>query len=386
LTGLKLLDIVNEQMEAGQSHAVDATVKNPVPPASRGSAELLAEAEPAIRSALRHKLFVSLDETDGRQRNMDALDLLGAVRLKLLQKLSQDPAPEGIENFSSYAATVTYHACSDYLRARYPQRTRLRNMLRRVIEKSSAHTARATASGELECGFSGWRGDRTAADASQVASLRLNPDEFLPSGTSRQSLDTIQPLALLSLIDSILEYLNAPVLLDDLVAIVGACLKVQDLPDESLPEPAAAERDAVMASREPGGYAAWLSVERMRLLWDAVKQLLPWHRAAFLLNLRDGDIAAFPYYGVASIEQIGQQLEFSDQQFAALSTELKFSPGQRAGLSVLSGSGQKFSAFWKFLPLDDNIIAIVLKVTRPQVISYRSKAVERLRRMLTGVV
>jgi DNA-directed RNA polymerase specialized sigma subunit len=38
--------------------------------------------------------------------------------------------------------------------------------------------------------------------------------------------------------------------------------------------------------------------------------------------------------------------------------------------------------FWKFLPLEDITIAAVLEVARAQVISYRSKAKERLKRML----
>lgn len=47
-------------------------------------------------------------------------------------------------------------------------------------------------------------------------------------------------------------------------------------------------------------------------------------------------------------------------------------------------SGRRFLFYWKYLPLEDNVIAVVLEVTRAQVIGYRNKAKERLKRMLKG--
>lgn len=348
--------------------------------------DLLAEAESAMRVAIRYKFRVTLDERDYRQQNLDALDLLSAVRLKLLQRLRACPDQDHIKALPSYAATIAYNACSDLLRSRYPQRTRLRNRLRRVLERSPAHVLHSDRNGELQCQAVNWADNKPRAEPEQVLRLRMCPGDYLPEDFLSESLDEIPPAALLSLVDSILDYVDGVVSFDDLTSIACACLHVEDVPDESLPQSADDNHYSALKSREHGGYSLWLSTERMKLLWEALTQLLPWHRAAFLLNLREGDIGAFPYYGVASVEQIGSSLGFTIQQYTVLADQLMLDSHLRAQLSILSGPGQKFAVFWKYLPLDDNTVAAVLAVTRPQVIAYRSKAIERLRRMLKGAV
>ena len=73
-----------------------------------------------------------------------------------------------------------------------------------------------------------------------------------------------------------------------------------------------------VAARTQDPYSVRLTVERLKLFWGAVLQLLPWHRAAFVLNLRDGDLDALPYYGVASIEAIGEAIELKEKQLSTL--------------------------------------------------------------------
>ena len=93
--------------------------------------------------------------------------------------------------------------------------------------------------------------------------------------------------------------------------------------------------------------------------------------------ISNGDLEALPLYGVATLEQIGAALEFTDKQFGSLSRELAVQEPPRP-----PQGGRRFLFFWKHLPLEDNIIAAVLEVARTQVISYRNKARERLKRML----
>ena len=69
---------------------------------------------------------------------------------------------------------------------------------------------------------------------------------------------------------------------------------------------------------------------------------------------------------------------------------MRISPHLRSELAAAevvpdaASSGRRFLFFWKYLPLEDNVIAIVLEVTRAQVIGYRNKAKERLKRILKG--
>ena len=83
--------------------------------------------------------------------------------------------------------------------------------------------------------------------------------------------------------------------------------------------------------------------------------------------------------GVATLEQIGEALELKDKQFMSLARELAVEEPSNPGQG-----GRRFLLFWRYLPLEDNVIAVVLEVTRAQVISYRNKARERLKRMLKG--
>jgi hypothetical protein len=115
----------------------------------------------------------------------------------------------------------------------------------------------------------------------------------------------------------------------------------------------------------------------MRLLWDAIRQLLPWHRAAYLLNLREGELDAFPYYGVASIDDIRAVLDLQPEQSLRMANAF--------GVDTKLEPAEQFAACWRHLPAEDQILAVVLGVERSQVIAYRNKGIERLRRMLSSL-
>jgi DNA-directed RNA polymerase specialized sigma24 family protein len=107
----------------------------------------LEEAESAICRIVRRKLRVTLRNDDGREDNLDALDVLGDIRLKLVRKLRQ-PEEAAIDDWSSYVATVAYNCCNDYLRAKYPEHSRLKNALMRLLQKSSGCAVWTSSEGE----------------------------------------------------------------------------------------------------------------------------------------------------------------------------------------------------------------------------------------------
>ncbi len=357
------------------------------------TATLLEEVDPVIRGAIRRKLRVTLRASDSREQNMDGLDLLGEVQLKLLAKLRQGGdvgvgaggGDSGIKEFKAYAATVAYHCCADYLRAKYPQRTSLKNCLRRLLDKMDGYAVWTAADGELMCGFAGWKAGRAAATTEKVRELQQNPgalpEEALPQG----SAEGLNGKDWLRLLEAVFDFAEGPVAMDDLLAIVAPLTGVEDVPayddqpgdDEDGPSP----MDKV-AARTQDPYSERLTVERLKLFWGAVLQLLPWHRAAFVLNMRDGDLDVLPYYGVASIEAIGEAIELKEKQLSTLEIEV----GLGSGSGSSKKAGVRFAACWRFLPLEDNVIAVVLEVTRAQVIGYRNKARERLARILKGVI
>ena len=328
-------------------------------------ASLLETADPVICAIVRRKLRASLRSDDGREHNLDAMDLVGDIRLKLIRKLEEDAA--AVDSVTSYAATVSYHTCADYLRGKYPERARLRNTLRRILERSPGHSVWQASNGEWLCGYAGWHARPQAAHSAF--------DHFVPAHRP----DLHAPASLLRFLDEALEHAAGPATLDDLVELVGRHAGMEEVSYEALEtgEDDTTDVLATMPSRQPGAESQWMARERMQLLWGAVLQLLPWHRAAYLLNLRDGELDAFPYYGVADVDQIRQSLDLKPSQLDRLAAA--------CGVRLQAEDGLTFAACWNHLPVEDNVIAHVLTVTRAQVIAYRNKALERMRRSLSAL-
>ena len=346
--------------------------------------DLMNQVDATVRGAVRHKLRVSLRVNDFREQNLDGLDVLQEIRLKLIRRFSESGETASVQELTAYAATVAYRTCSDYLRARYPVRTSLKNSLRRILDKADDFAVWETASGEPVCGFPGWRGPSFAKASARILELREDPYRLPAEAIPGSSADNMTRPQWHGLLQAVFEYAGGPVPVDDLIAIVAPVVGMEDVPDSGEDDGnGEGETPALeqLRSRDPGPYSNWLASERLRLYWAAVLKLLVWHRVAYLLNHRDGDLEALPLYGVATLEEIGEALELTDKQFGLLAREL-VSPEPPAALA----RGIRFLLFWKYLPLEDNIIAVVLEVTRAQVIAYRNKARERLQRLLRGEI
>jgi hypothetical protein len=347
--------------------------------------DLLNSVDSVLRNVVRQKLRVTLRTNDFREQNLDGLDVLQDIRLKLIRKLSGEPEEEedsSIQEFTAYAATVAYRTCSDYLRAKYPLRTSLKNSLRRILDGSNQFAVWEGASGELMCGYPGWKNPSFKTDTAKVLELRNDPYLLPREALPQSSADTMKGAAWKSLLEGVFNYIGGPLPLDDLIAIVAPVVGMEDIPDLDDAEDTDEQSNDLtfLTSRDPGPYSVWLTTERLKLYWAAVLRLLVWHRCAYLLNIRDGDLEVLPFYGVASFEQIGDSLEFGDAHFVRLRDKLAITEDAPAH----HRSGRRFLFFWKYLPLEDNVIGVVLEVTREQVIAYRNKAKERLKRMLRG--
>lgn len=348
----------------------------------RALEDLLLEVDSTIRGAVRHKLRVSLRGNDLREQNLDAMDVLQDIRLKLVRRLSEnEPGDEGtsIQEWNAYAATVAYRTCADYLRARYPVRTSLKNSLRRILDKSDRFLTWTSGNGELMCGFAGWKNPSFSMDMARILELREDPFRLSPSALPKVSADTMRAADWHTLLEETFNYVGGPLPLDDLIAIVAPVTGMEDVPDagesEASDEPA--ELD-MLRSHDLTPYASWLTCERLKLYWAAVLKLLVWHRVAYLMNHRDGDLEALSLYGVATLEQIGESLELTASQYEILAREL------RVAELPAAPAAHRFLLFWSYLPIEDNVIAILLATTRAQVIGYRNKAKERLKRMLAA--
>ncbi|HEX7730645.1 MAG TPA: hypothetical protein VF392_16565 [Terracidiphilus sp.] len=342
--------------------------------------DLLNQVDVTIRGAVRHKLRVSLRANDYREQNLDGLDVLQEIRLKLVKKLTTEEGETSIQELTAYAATVAYRTCSDYLRAKYPVRTSLKNTLRRILDKAEEFEIWESRTGEPVCGYPGWKNAAFNTDTARVQELRADPYKLPTEAIPRCAADHMRWAEWRVLLEGVFAYVDGPVPLDDLIAIVAPVVGMEDVPDtgESEGDDDEGGFDAsTLRSSDPTPEAHWMARERLKLYWAAVLKLLVWHRIAYLLNHREGDLEALPLYGVATLHDIAESLDMTDRQLAALASELGVAPPTATG-----SRGSRFLLFWKYLPLEDNIVAAVLEVTRAQVIAYRNKARERLKRML----
>ena len=296
------------------------------------SALLFHQAEPVIRRIVNHRLGFSATPQDRE-------DVRGEVMLDLIARLQQhrrSPGPGGIENFPGYVAVAAYHACDRFYRQRFPQRHRLKNRLRYLLE-NDRRFAIWEAGAEWLCGLALWDGRRA-----QPLNTALTGVTLAPEGRPADA------------VEAVFRHTESPIALNDLVDLLARYWDIRDQQTtlDALPQPPATVNDV----------DAGLDRRRdLALLWSEIVQLPAAQRVALLLHLRDDRGASALLYllpsGVATLPQIAGALEIAPAELAAL---------------------------WARLPLSDLEIAERLQLTRQQVINLRQSARQRLNRRREG--
>ncbi|MGB7925090.1 MAG: hypothetical protein WCF57_17750, partial [Pyrinomonadaceae bacterium] len=327
---------------------------------------MTGHAEPVVEKVIRGKLRVSLKPSDGSHLNQDGMEISGEAQAQVLNRLralKESPESRAIQNFRSYVAVVAHNACSEYLRGKYPERSRLKNRLRYLLTHQEALALwEDDDEGELLCGLASWRGQkRGAASGERLQRLgddrELWTDEMLRSVDGQGTTPTHQSLA------TIINYAGGAVELDALVKVVADLYGIKDQTSYT-DDGADDEGDGALEQLADERVDVATATEQrifLQRLWSEVCQLQPRQRAALLLNLRDGQgrglIALFPLLGIASMREIS----------VALGVEL-----------------EEFARLWNELPMEDAGIAGLIGVTRQQVINLRKCARERLARRMKG--
>ena len=256
-------------------------------------------------------------------------DVRNDIVIRIINRLhrlvhSHDAQP--IEKFADYVAVVAFNTIDNFGRQADPARVRLRNRVRYALRHDRRFALWEAPAGLL-AGLSGWRGNREGVE-------EVRPISF---GTSRKLSD---------LLIETFERTSRPVYFESLVAALSPLTASERPP---FPEPAVARSPAEKVEN-----AAYL-----HRLWREICDLPPRQRAALLLNVRDATgesvTRLLPVTGIATVGQIGESLSIDAGVFAGL---------------------------WADLPLEDAKIAVILGVSRQQVINLRRAARERLSRRL----
>jgi RNA polymerase sigma factor (sigma-70 family) len=292
---------------------------------------VVEHAAPLIR-----RIVARCARSDRHLREQDADDVISTVTLRLVRKLRLLGAEQcSIRQFEDYVATLTYNTVYDFLRRRFPERSRLKNRLRYVLTRDPRLSLWNAPSGTA-AGLAEW-------DGSSIVAQRID----LPGNdTTRSMLDAGAPAGALL---AIFRHVGAPVSLE---ALTDAAASLWGVSDSNRP-------DLEPQPSEPAPLARAEARQFLGVLWSEIEQLRPPHRAALLLNLRDGDgnnaVAHFLLLGIARFDEIASALGVAREELAEI---------------------------WSALPLDDLKIAQRLGVARQQVINFRKTARERLARRM----
>ena len=325
-------------------------------------------AEPVARAAVARHLRAA-GARPGPLPDAEALSahvlLILRQRLRDLRRPSSAPGDTRLfGELRSFLAAQADDACRGWLRGAFPHRIRLAHRLRYLLARDRRFVLRATPDDEWRCGLAG-RDARLFASGEASGPGRRIPEA--PHGArpvpARLGSD---PMALSDRAFDLLTRAGGPVDLEHLVDALEADIAQVEAASGADPE----DEGPVASSSFPeiaddGGEAAEEAaadpVAALRRLWDEIVALPPLQRAAFLLNLRDGEgrgvIALFPIAGVADLRRIAAVLDMTPERLAER---------------------------WRALPLDDAAIAARLGLTRHQVGLLRRAARERLARRLAA--
>jgi len=304
---------------------------------------ILVHAAPLIKQTLRRKLGFRI----GGANNPDAEDLYHDVIARLVQRLNElrsEPERSEIGNYRQFVTRVAANACYDYLRAKAPARTRLKNSLRDLLHRHRDFKTWRDEAGVLLCGFAVWEKVRVPA---------LAPERVEWFKAEQGFGAELRAASLARMVAEVFKRLNAPVELEDLVDLIAAILNVKDQPADSLDE----ESDLSLRLADPSAGSDVLleGREQLRQVWEELQRLSPKLREVFCLSFAGGN---------------GEDL---------LSLLLNAQAVTLAEWSASLGwPTDRLEALWEQMPMNGDSLAAHLGLTRRQVIKLRYRAWQQL--------
>jgi RNA polymerase sigma factor (sigma-70 family) len=314
-------------------------------------ARLLSEyAEPRIRRVVGSKLRRN-------EERQDVDDVCSEVFLQLTGRLRgiRDENGPPIANFEAYVATTAQNACYGYLRTKHRTEWNFRNKLKFLLNHRPEFWIRDGQYGQVVCGLK--KGGAAELDPPLRVTAQTDLNEFLSSNSATVEQAEGNPTS--DLVASLLAWLGRTVYFDDLTDLMMEMLGVQDRPLAFFQDECIAEGKQMLRDRTPDAVMRLAQNRYLARLWREVGALPINQRHALLLNLREmGQASALSLFvetGIVNFRQIAETLEIQLEAFTTL---------------------------WNQLPLDDNLIATRMGITRQQVINLRKSARQRLERRM----
>lgn len=319
---------------------------------------LILNAAPVIRLTLRQRFGIYVNAQGENAVHPEAADLYQEILIKVLQGLrdllNSTTTPD-IENFEHYVGRIVGNVWYDRLRANAPVRTRLKKIIRDLLQRHNSFALWQN-NGETLCGFSVWcDNSKSLWSERRLADLAQEEDGFLVSAEAR---NTRNRAALSRVLADTFDRVGGPVELDNLVSFLSKLLDLKDTPTVSLAEEA---------------WYRWEEQNPQHLRFGSRIEL----RETLLRIWRE-----MPHLPVGQREII--YFSFTDSQGTDLITLLLESEiATLAEIAEQLGRPMaEMSRLWVEMPLDTETLAKMLGATRKQIYKWRFLALARLREAL----
>jgi RNA polymerase sigma factor (sigma-70 family) len=316
---------------------------------------LTVRAAPVIRQVLRHRLGLYVSAQGLNENNQDAEDLYQEAMMRVVQVLNQLQEFSGnhIENFNFYVSRIASNTCTDFLRAKSPARTRLKEGLRHLLKRHNDLVSWEH-DGELLCGFASWRNIGKSVFSDQpLQELETKLDSFQSVHFADEDI-RLAPLS--QIVAELFYWIGGPVEIDVLVRMIAYLLDIKDEQIESLDDLSPARWDTSFVSSTRSSESHVEANELLARLWRAVIQLPAEQRDAFALSFED---------------EAGQDL-FTVLRAAEIVNWDQLAQGM--GRSI-----QELTRLRMGMPMDGASVADELRASRENVYKWRFRALRRLK-------
>jgi RNA polymerase sigma factor (sigma-70 family) len=261
---------------------------------------LTVRAAPIVRQILRRRLGFYVSSQGINENNQDAEDLYQEAMTRIVQVLHELHTPSStadIENYEHYVARVASNVCVDFLRAKSPARTRLKDSLRDLFRRHKDLVSWEYES-EILCGFAVWRNTgKTVFSELASRDIEVKLESFQ---TARFADEDVRTAPLPQIVAELFDWIGGPVEIDVLVRIMASLLDVREQPIESLDELVTLPWDAHFAGSAPSSESHLQAKELLERLWNAIKRLPREQRDAFCFGSVSGCRCARSWRGCAA--------------------------------------------------------------------------------------
>jgi RNA polymerase sigma factor (sigma-70 family) len=312
-------------------------------------------AAPLIRQVLRRRLGFYVSAQGVNENNQDAEDLYQEAMTRVVQALDQLQSSSGIEieNFDLYVSRIASNTCTDFLRAKSPARTRLKDGLRHLLKRHKDLVSWED-DGEILCGFAPWRNTGKSAFSDQpLQDLEAKLDSFQLLHFPDEDI-RLAPVS--QIVAELFYWIGGPVEVDLLVRVIAYLRDIKDEQIESLDDPSPAGWDAYFVSSTRSDESHLQANELLARLWRAVIHLPAKQRDAFALSFED---------------EAGQDL-FTMLRAAEIVNWDELAQG-------MSRSVQEVTRLRLLMPMDGASLADELRASRENVYKWRFRAMRRLK-------